>query len=320
MLETKIKKIITFWALFLGLGLLLIILASSVGNNGAAILTTASAEQPAPQVLGATIDLRGELPPQAAAPSLLSPFDDAGITAKSFLVADFASDSVIAEKNSDQKEYVASLTKLMTGLVAYENSDINSLVTTTSNDIFSISPVLGLRVGDSIKLLDLFNAMLVGSNNDAALALSNHVENLSGKNFVDSMNSLAGDLGMTSSHFSNPLGFDSPGNYSTAGDLLKLVLATQKFSAFTQLGKKTEYDFVSTAGNQYRTKATDKLIAGHGEIEAVKTGYTQGAGQAMITKATQDGHTIIIIVLDSQDREGDTLNLEKQIFKNTKWQ
>ncbi len=317
MLKTKIIKILPVWGI--GLGLVIILLASGAifensKNPGTAL---AQAEEIVPQVLGAAIDLRGQQVATATAPTLKNSFDDSHVSAKSYLVADVASGSVITEKNSHDQQLVASLTKLMTALLAYQNVDLNSTVTLTPNDVFSINPVLGLRSGDKVKLLDLFNAMLVGSNNDAALALANHVESLSGQNFIKMMNDEALTLGMDNSHFSNPLGFDSPGNYSTADDILKLVSATQKFSAFTSLSKLTGYSFTGELGRLYKSKATDTLVADHDDIQAIKTGFTQGAGQAMITKATQDGHAVYIIVLDSRDREADTLELKNQIFENT---
>ncbi len=316
MLKNKIIKILPVWGVVLGLMLILVICGAIVDQNKIPIVTSAQAQQP--QVLGASIDLRGQAP-AVITPVLGSGFNDSRVTAKSYLVADVLTGNVIAEKNGGQKEYIASLTKLLTGLVSYQSVDINATVTLTSADEFNVSPILYLRAGDGVKLVDLFNAMLVGSENDAALALSNHVATMTGRNFVYMMNSGARALGMVASNFSNPLGFDSPNNYSTAQDLLKLVMATQKLAVFTSLGRQTGYNFTGSLGRLYSAKATDTLIAGHPEIQAIKTGYTQGAGQAMITKATENTHSIYIIVLDSQDREGDTLELEQQIFNNTQF-
>lgn len=315
MLKQKIIKILPLWGIGLGLVILLVGGSGLIEQNKSMNVAQAQATSPEPQVLGDSIDLRGAQVASTTQAVLKPTFDDSLVTAKSYLVADAGTGSVITQKNADKKEYVASLTKLLTGLVAYEGVDINATAILTSADQFNVSPVLGLRSGDSIKLLDLFNAMLVGSNNDAALALANHVESITGQNFVDAMNLQAQNLGMVDSHFSNPLGFDSPGNYSTAQDLLKLVLATQKFSAFTSLGQKTGYQFTDDNGRTFKTKATDKLIADHPEIQAIKTGYTQGAGQAMITKDAQDGHSVYIIVLDSQDRAAAHWSLKSKFLE-----
>jgi D-alanyl-D-alanine carboxypeptidase len=229
------------------------------------------------------------------------------------LIADAKTGQVMAEKKADDKQYVASLTKLLTALVAYQKTDLNRSVVVTADDVFSVSPVLDLTPGDEVTLLDLFNAMIVGSCNDAALALANHTADAAGQSFVTLMNDMAKQLGMNDSHFSNPLGFDSPGNYSTARDLLKLVLETQNFSAFTQLGKKTEYKFQSSLGNNYTAIATDKLVGKYPEIYAIKTGYTAGAGQAMITKIIKGDSSFFIIILGSKDREADTLKIVDEL-------
>jgi D-alanyl-D-alanine carboxypeptidase (penicillin-binding protein 5/6) len=316
----KTKAILPIWGIGMGL-VIAIIMAGSIWSTSQAVpLTLASANQQAePQVLGDSIDLRGRPVTDPVTPKLSGPLDSKTVSAQSYLIADIASKGIIAEKNSDNKAYVASLTKLLTALVTYDQINISTSVPITANDVFSVSPVLGIRRGDTVKVLDLFNAMLVGSTNDAALTLANHVQDATGQNFIELMNTKAQSLGMEHSHFSNPLGFDSPGNYSTAQDLLKLVFESQKFSVFTQLGKKTSYAFSGTNGFLYKAVATDKLIGKHDEIEAIKTGYTEGAGQAMITKITKNNHSIIIIVLNSQDREGDTLNLEHQIFEKAVW-
>ncbi|HYV33880.1 MAG TPA: hypothetical protein VE973_03470, partial [Candidatus Limnocylindria bacterium] len=120
------------------------------------------------------------------------------------------------------------------------------------------------------------------------------------------------------SNFANPMGFDSQYNYSTAADLKKLITETEKVAAFTNLGRRTGYQFTSDDGKTYTVEATNTLLADHPEIEAIKTGYTKGAQGAMATKININGNEIIIIVLGSKDREGDTLKLEEQIETNFK--
>src|SRR6185295_4692651 len=111
----------------------------------------------------------------------------------------------LVEKNADQKVNIASLTKLLTGLVAYEMTDLNKSFIISRKDVLDIAPSLGLKPGDSVKALDVFNAMLVGSTNDAALALADFTNRETEENFILLMNSKAESLGMTSSNFSNPM-------------------------------------------------------------------------------------------------------------------
>jgi D-alanyl-D-alanine carboxypeptidase len=242
------------------------------------------------------------------------------VTADGFLVYDVSSGSILAEKNGTEKFYVASLTKLMTALVSYDETDLNQRYIIAPDDSLDVSPELKLKQGDKVLAWDLFNAMLVGSANDAAKALAHFAADFIGKDFVDLMNQKAQELGMADSHFSNPMGFDSKYNYSTAEDLKKLVDKTQSLPAFTELGKKTVYKFTSEFGNSYGVTATNKLISSDSEVQAIKTGSTPNAKEAMITKITRNNHSVIVIVLSSQDREGDTLKLSDEVFKAYEWQ
>jgi D-alanyl-D-alanine carboxypeptidase len=242
------------------------------------------------------------------------------IKAKSFLVYDINSGAVLAARESNQPVAIASVTKLMTGLVAYRTMpSFKQNIIITGKDLFAVEPSLGLKSGDHVAIGDLFYAMLVGSANDAALTLANHVEAETAENFVTLMNRTAESLGMANSHFSNPLGFDSEANYSTANDLRKLIEEVQKYQAFNLVGRNQSYSFAGTLGIQYSVKATNQLIKENKELYAIKTGYTNLAQGAMITESRDQAHPFVIIVLDSPNREDDTLNLRSQILKNYSW-
>lgn len=234
----------------------------------------------------------------------------AKILAESFLVFDLETGQELIAKSQNDKLSIASLTKLMTGLVAYENLDLNSKFQVSTKDRLDIQPQLGLLAGDRVLGLDVFNAMLIGSCNDAALALSNFTENQTALEFSILMNLQAKELGMTNTSFSNPIGFDNEANFSTAEDLKKLITKTQGLSVFTDLGRRESYDFVGDLKINYYTKATNQLIKSHPDILAIKTGFTNFSGGAMVTKFIKNGRQIVILVLDSQNREGDTLKLK----------
>jgi D-alanyl-D-alanine carboxypeptidase (penicillin-binding protein 5/6) len=182
--------------------------------------------------------------------------------------------------------------------------------------VLKISPDLNLRLGDQVKASDIFNAMLIGSNNDAAVTLADFTSRTTGENFVDMMNHEAESLSMINTHFANPMGFDSPNNYSTAEDLKILISQVENLSSFTSLGRETSYKFTSDDGVNYKTVSTNKLLASHPDIEAIKTGYTEQAQGAMATKFNLGTRQVVILVLDSQNREGDTLTLKQQIETN----
>ncbi len=272
-----------------------------------------------PQVLGEATDLRGiSTIIQAEALVQASEPDFKAVTAKSFIVFDLASGAELAFRKPEEKLYIASLTKLLTGLVAYQNLDLNQQLEINFSDKLNVPPVLNLAVGDKVKALDVFSAMLVGSVNDAALTLANHTEQATGKKFTDLMNAQARILGMQKSNFSNPTGFDSQYNYSTAKDLKNLIEITQRLAVFKNLGRRNSYSFSGESRSNYSTQATNKLIEQYPDLSAIKTGYTKGAGGAMATKLDYKGHEIVILVLDSKDREEDTLRIRQAVITNFK--
>ena len=276
-----------------------------------------------PAVLSETesIQPRGEkLDQNQPIPKLTAAINETGLGAKSILAFDLNSGAEIYAKNPTQQLPIASLTKLMTALVTYRNAKLDENSIILDSDRINVSPSLGLIAGDTVKLQDLFNAMLVGSDNDSALALANYVERKTGQKFITLMNEMAQQLSMNSTRFANPLGFDSSYNFSSSADLKLLVMETQQYTAFTSLSKTSRYSFKGNLGYTYSTKTTNKLIAKDKEIFAVKTGFTENAGGSMITKIEHDGHQIILIVIGSENREQDTLILKKEILKNTIWQ
>ena len=322
-LKIKILKILPFWLC----GLVLVCSAQgTIGlleKNGQLNQPNhaQAAESIQPEVLGESTSIRGaqiESEQNKIIESIKEPQTNS-ISAKSFLAFDLDTGQNLLVKNPSSKLSIASLTKLITGLTAYHNSDLNLDVIITPKDTLDIKPNLDFIVGDKIKALDVFNAMLVGSCNDAALALADYVASSTGKSFVNLMNSEAATLGMRNSNFSNPMGFDSQNNYSTADDIKTLIIATEKLAAFKNLGRRTDYSFVSSLGHNYSTVATNKLIKNHSDIEAIKTGFTLGAQGAMATKISVSNHEIVILVLGSQDREADTLKLRDEILNDFKW-
>jgi D-alanyl-D-alanine carboxypeptidase len=315
--KTKIFKILPFW---------LILILLIVSAQTAAFLyspNTLKSDVIPPKVLGASTStadfIRGNSQETAKVISQTNSPDLTAVGAQSFLVFDLNSGQELLEKNPDQKLAIASLTKLMTALTAYDNSSLNRTFKISDGDTLHVKPYLGLLLGDEVTALDIFNSMLIGSCNDAAKALAEFISLSSGNNFIELMNRQAKSLGMLNSNFSNPMGFDSSNNYSTAEDLKLLITATQQLSAFTDLGRRIDYTFTGTKGKTYFTVATNNLIKNYPDIQAVKTGFTDEANGAMATKVTISGQQIIILVLDSQNREEDTLKLKAAITSDFDW-
>ena len=277
-----------------------------------------AAQNPAPQVLGAiSAPLRG--PEQPILPSL---FEETGqlqldsVSAKSFLVYDAETGQDLLARDPDQRLGIASLTKLLTAYTAYQQLNMAGEIIVPSSTDSSISPSLKLRPGDRIKTLDIFNAMLIGSENDAAGVLASVVKTQTGQSAVALMNQAAQVLGMSNSHFGNPFGFDYGNNYSTANDLKKLVSQTQQLRAFTALESKTGYSFKGSFNEMYRARATNKLVGSRKNIYAIKTGYTETTLGSIALKTYIEGRPVVVIVLGSLNREADALRLIDEVTKN----
>lgn len=245
--------------------------------------------------------------------------DFSTIRARSFVVYDKISGKVLISNNLDEKMAIASITKLMTALIALEELKLNEYYQIHDSDVEKVTPVAGLNPSEHILGQDLVMSMLVGSANDSAKTLGNLLSSEVGMPVIEQMNRKATELEMKNTHFSNPIGFDQEGNYSTARDIMLLTKAALNHGIFEILGKYSSYSFVSLEGGNHKVKATNKLVRNHSDIEAIKTGNTPDALGAMITQTIVNGHGVVVIVLGSTDREGDTLNLISEIGRIFEW-
>lgn len=264
------------------------------------------------QILGATVAEQKELDNLVSYD--LSQPDPQGIKAASYLVEDYDSGQIIAGKQIDNSLPIASLTKLMTVWTTLEHVDPGEIIEISPADQVNVSPSLDLKAGDKVAVQDLIQSILVGSANDAANVLGGYVSRKLELPFSELMNQEAVQLGMKNSRFSNPMGFDSAVNYSSARDLALLVRKLNEKALFEDSSKAPSYEFRSALGNIYSVQATNKLTGLYSDLSAVKTGYTNLALGAMINFLDTGGTKKLLIVIGSSDREGDTLQLRKQFL------
>lgn len=236
------------------------------------------------------------------------------VQANSFLIYNEDNGEIIASKNADTPLAIASLTKLMTTYVVHKYGSLQDRWTITPESTNNTNPILGLKVGDSVLVNDLENAMLIGSANDAAASLGQYITSIKNQPMVDIMNNEAKALGMNSTHYENPIGFDSEQNYSTANDLKLLLDVLKPETLLARIDREQSYSFIGTDGDTYSVKATNKLTAEDPEIHAIKTGYTDEANGAMINAVYHGNIKFVIIVLDSADREKDTQTLKSEVI------
>jgi len=224
------------------------------------------------------------------------------ITAESAIVVEAGTGRVVYEKNADAKRYPASLTKMMTAILAKENLASNDVITISEAAAYVESSTLGLMPGDKISAKELITGMLLASDNGAALALAEAVDGDEAL-FADRMNEKALEFGMLSTHFVTPNGLHDDEHYSTARDMAKLAreLAKDKFLTKVTGTKKQNIKWLSPKGKNIDAMNTNELLEMYPYAVGMKTGYTSLAGGCLAAKAKKNGVTLIAIILKSAD-------------------
>jgi len=205
-------------------------------------------------------------------------------------------------RNVDMQRAPASLTKLQTALVLL-NSDWkpDAWLSVSHDAAHATHPRAGLHTADQVRAEDALQAMLMHSANDACLVLA---ENAAGnlEAFARRMNAMAAQLGMTSSHFVHPCGFDEDGQYSTVNDLLRLAKAAHADPRIARIVIQEEAQISLASGRRLSFHNTNQLLGHLGGVMGLKTGYTAQAGHCLIAVAEQSGHRVWLVLLDSQKR------------------
>lgn len=205
------------------------------------------------------------------------------------------------ERAADTRRAPASLAKLMTALLVLEDGGLDDEVVASRAAASARGSRIGLRAGDRVPAHGLLAAMLVGSANDACLALAERGGSAAA--FVSRMNARAPQLGLHATRFGDPCGFDAEHQYSTARDLAWLA---QRFMAQPQLAalagrKEVE---VATAGRErvFRVKSTNVLLEYFPGAIGVKTGQTRRAGHNLVVLTERDGRRVLLVMLGARDR------------------
>ena len=219
------------------------------------------------------------------------------ITAEAWLLIDDSTGMVISQKYANEPQFMASLTKMMTCLLALENGNPTDTVKIT-DDVY-IAKDSRVRLNDGYLLGNLIYEMMLVSDNDAAYALANHIAGDTLK-FCDMMNEKAAYLGMTNTHFANPNGMPNLQNYSSACDLVRLARYCMGDSTFAQIVGTKEKDIPLTDGRHMPCQNTNALLSTYEGCIGIKTGFTRQAGNCLASAATRDGVTLYLILLNSR--------------------
>ena len=222
-----------------------------------------------------------------------------GTSALSAILMDADSGRVLYEQNADSERPIASITKLMTALVALEQDDnLDRVVEIKPEYTGAEGSSMYLVAGEKLTMRELFYGLLLNSGNDAAVAIA-YITAGGVEAFAEQMNKKAEELGMTHSHFVNPNGLSEDGHYSTARDMAILASACLKNE---QLVAITSTKTV-TIGNRTMTNH-NKLLWQYEGCIGMKTGYTILAGRTLISCAERNGQRLVAVTLcDSNDWE-----------------
>ena len=231
------------------------------------------------------------------------------VSAKSVLVYDLTDEKTIYEKKSRERLPMASLTKIMTAIVAIDHKRPDDRYVISSENLVGENTI-GLSAGESMSLEELLYGIFMYSANEAAEALASNA--LGRESFIKAMNDKAKALGLENTNFTNPTGFEGDGDqYTTAYDLL--VLSRYAVTNYPQIIKasSTEKIFIPQTENHFAYDMYNQLnlITTYPGVKGLKDGYTPEAGLCLVTYLEYGGHKIIGIILGSENRRQEMKSL-----------
>lgn len=239
------------------------------------------------------------------------------LTAQSVIVLDMDSGIPLYEKNPNARFLPASTTKIMTAIVAMEYYDLQQEIVV---ERFSVSgQKMNLLPGEKIRVEDLIYGLLIYSANDAAEVLARNYPG-GREMFIAEMNKKANELNLSNTNFENPSGFDGFEHYSTARDLVTVASYAMKDPLFSEV-VSTRTKIVTDVSGEiiHNLRNTNELLGQVEGVLGVKTGWTENARENLVTYINREGRNIMIAVMGSQDRFGETRTLTEWVFSNYNW-
>ena len=224
------------------------------------------------------------------------------VTASSWIIYDETTDMVLASSNADISRPMASITKIMTVLLALENGNPNDQVVISEEAAGAGGQEIGLVAGETVPLSALVRAAMIRSGNDSAAAIAEHIGG-SIDGFVAMMNERAADLGMENTRFANPHGLDAPGHYSTPREMLIVARQAMSMSEFAEIARSRMMVFPDTPSGTPRSATnTNRILNSYEGTIGIKTGETPNAGLTYVGAADRDGRRLFVVVFNSVGR------------------
>jgi serine-type D-Ala-D-Ala carboxypeptidase (penicillin-binding protein 5/6) len=230
------------------------------------------------------------------------------VGAASAILMDQDTGRILYEKNANQTRRIASITKIMTAILAIESGKLNDTFKISENAVRTEGSSLYLKAGEKRKLVDLVYGLMLRSGNDAANAIAEHVGG-SVEGFVFLMNQKAREIGMLNTHFSNPSGLDdSSDHFSTAYDMAVLTRYAMENKMYEKIAGTKMYKGWKNK-NRLLTEKYKYCTGG-------KTGFTKLARRTLVTTASKDGENLISVTLNDSDDWNDHISMYEYGFKN----
>lgn len=234
-------------------------------------------------------------------------------TATSTVVLDMDSKRILYEKNKDERRLIASITKIMTAVIAIENKNLDDVVTVGEEVLPMYGSNIYVEVGEKMTLRDLLYGLLLRSGNDAAVVIANYVGGTE-ENFVKMMNEKAQMLGMKNTVFKNSHGLDEDTqNYSTAYDMALLSSYANTLMEYCEISGTKKWS-VSTDVKSYLWNNRNKLLTLYEYATGGKTGYTPKAGRTLVTTANKGNLNLTIVTLNDDNMYETHESLYEYIF------
>ena len=236
-------------------------------------------------------------------------------SARSAILMDMDSNRILYEKNINEKRSVASISKIMTAVIAIESGKLDDKVIIGNEITKSYGSGIYIKVGEEMTLRDLVYGLMLRSGNDAALAIAKYVGG-EVEDFVQMMNKKAKEIGMNNTEFHNPSGLDQEeGNYSTAYDMAILTSYAMKLEDYKTITSTKKYT-LTTNKNVYSWINKNKLLSIYKYTTGGKTGFTEIAKRTLVSTATKNNTNLVVVTLNDGNDWQDHQNLFEYGFSN----
>jgi D-alanyl-D-alanine carboxypeptidase (penicillin-binding protein 5/6) len=225
------------------------------------------------------------------------------VAAKNYILVDFNSGRLLAEKDADAQVEPASITKLMTAYVIYRELDsgrmsLDDMVTISEKAWRMGGSRMYVEVGKQVSVRELMKGLVIQSGNDATVALAEHIAGTEDA-FVQLMNEYAAQLGMTNTMFVNSTGWPAEGHLTTARDIAKLAVAViDEFPEHYSWYKEKVYTY-----NNIKQYNRNKLLWRDNSVDGIKTGHTESAGYCLVSSALRSDMRLVAVVLGTDSEK-----------------